>query len=228
MNFRRITNNNMRNRNNHIQHNNDHTNIIKNINDYDYDIEQNDNEEIYQIEETKTINSELECIGNINLDGFDIRKFENGDGIIVPKKLGERIFLSNMSIHIVRIKNKQINDMEVFGKIIGYNAPPNKIIMPRWMMESIFVEIGDKIYIDTVIMPKTTKIIAEVSEEIDDPKSFIEYELRDHSVVYNGKVIKSSMRIFDKQYKIIIKEVKPLYAGMILNSDIELEIKGNK
>lgn len=177
-----------------------------------------------EVTTTKIISADFICIGPETYydNKKDIQRFNNSDSVILPKKCGERLLKSNMKLYAVKITNEIIN-VSSYGKVIGFDAPDRHIVVPSWIMASLFSHPGDKISIDTINVGKISKIKFSVPKCISDPQSVIEFELRNHSLSYVGKEL--SIKMFDKKYDIIVKEQQPLYVGIIENQDIDIDIE---
>jgi hypothetical protein len=176
-----------------------------------------------EVTTTKIISADFICIGPETYfdKKKDIIRFNSGDSIILPKNCGERLLKSSMKLYAVKITNEGTN-ISSYGKVSGFDAPDRYVVVPQWIMSSLFVVPGDKVSIDTVNIGNVTKIKFSIPKCIPDPQSVIEFELRNHSLSYVGKQI--NIKMFDKNYNITVNEQYPLYVGVVENQDIDIDI----
>lgn len=155
-------------------------------------------------------------------DQRSIIKFNKSDHLILPKSDGVRLLNSPLKNFIIKIWSIGTN-IETYGRAVSFDAPDNCIIMPEWMIEQVLINYGDAVMISTVNICKLDNVKIKVPKCMNEPTTIIEYELRDHSVLYTGKRIQTG--IFNKKYNMIIVDSKPSFVGMINNSDIKLDIE---
>lgn len=174
---------------------------------------------------THYIDSSFKCMKSklfFKKDMKKIIKFERSDGIILPAKTKEKIFQSLMTMHTVKLTNKKY-EFSIYCRVVGFDAPENCVILPRWIMNGIFLESGDNVHINTVNMPEVKSLKVSVDKKIEDPKTILEYELKDHIVSFVGKTIK--IKMFEKEYEIKVVSQEPCDCGIISNIDVKLEIE---
>jgi hypothetical protein len=176
--------------------------------------------------DTKFIDDSFKCIAGRNFftdkNKKKIIKFERSDGIILPSNTKQKLFESLMTMHTVKLTNYKCN-LTAYCRVIGFDAPENTIVIPRWLMDGIFLEVTENVHVNTVNMPEVKSIKVKVDKEIEDPKTILEYELKDHVVSFVGKTIK--VKIFEKEYEIKVVSQEPSTCGIISNIDVKLEIE---
>lgn len=185
----------------------------------------NDDAPVIEVSTTKVLSSTFICADprSYFVDKKELNNFNSGDGLILPESSGTRLLNSMMKIYTVKLANTLLKDLVTYGRVVAFDAPDRHVIMPEWMMDVIGVNCGDKIDIDTIKTDQISKIKFKVPTEIADPKSVLEFELRNHVLSYIGKQIQ--VKIFDKKFNIVVTDQSPLYVGIISNKDIELEIE---
>lgn len=152
----------------------------------------------------------------------EIIRFNRSDHIIIPADMAERILYSRMTQHILRLFNTNL-DIQTYGRIIAYDAPHRTIVIPDWMFESLMIKPGDKVDADTVQIGKLESLKMKIPKCMTDPHAILEYELRDHSVIYTGKILIT--KILGKCFELVVTDTKPGFVGIINNADLNLEIE---
>lgn len=193
------------------------------IKSFDSKSNDSDDKDMIEIKEIPVINASFSYMPSSSFftNKKQLLKFEKSDGIILTKKEGEKLTVSNMKKYTVKISNNSLG-LRVYGRVVGFDAPDNTIIMPQWMIDNLALIDGKKVAINTVDIPHVKKIKIKVDKEMTDAKSVLEYEMRDHLVSYVGKII--NVHIFDKTYSAIVTEQYPLFVGIVNDREIELDI----
>lgn len=140
--------------------------------------------------------------GSSHLTGSQLINFEKGDGLIIPARQARQLLESSMHNFTIRLFTSK---KEIFGRVLGYDAPDRKIIMPRWMIDEFDLDVGKYINLDSLVLPQIKKIRFGIPKNVVDPKTILEFELKHHFAMYVGKKIR--IKIFDKIIIVNVEEI---------------------
>ncbi|KAI9141572.1 ubiquitin fusion degradation protein UFD1-domain-containing protein [Paraphysoderma sedebokerense] len=111
------------------------------------------------------------------------------------------------------------------GGVLEFIAEEGRAYLPRWMMQSLFLNEGDLITVKNVNLPlgKFVKIQPQSVDFLDiyDPRAVLEQSFRSYATLTKDDVISISYN--NKQFDLLVMEVKPANAVSIVETDLEVD-----
>jgi hypothetical protein len=166
----------------------------------------------------------------VSMDHFGISekkrlKYCQSDKVILPRNTLETfVQCSKNNIYMLKLNNPKFHKI-IYCGICDFDAPDHVAILPDWIMTSLNLESGDKVFADAVTLSKATEIKVRCPQNICDPKSVLEFLLKNHTVLYKTKKIKTTM--FGTEYIFDVLDTKPHMAVNIIGADVVLHIEQN-
>ena len=109
--------------------------------------------------------------------------------------------------------------------VLEFTAEEGTCFIPFWMMQNLLIEEGALLTVVNVSLPKATFVKLQPQHvdflEITNPRAVLEHALRNFSCVTKGDVIQLPYN--DKNYHFELKEVKPVDAACIIETDCEVD-----
>lgn len=167
----------------------------------------------------------------------DYSKYESSDKIILPTStLNIFATSSRDNLYVLRILNPK-NSKYVFVGVADFFSPERVMYSPKWIMDYISAENGDKIYVDAISVPQVSYAKFKMPPEIDkiltnitdksrvsslNIKAVLEFILTNHCLLFLGKKIQA--KIFEKIWEFEVIALKPVNIGSITNVDLQIDI----
>lgn len=109
--------------------------------------------------------------------------------------------------------------------VLEFTAEEGTCFIPFWMMQNLLIEEGSLLTVVNISLPKATFVKLQPQHvdflEITNPRAVLEHALRNFSCVTKGDVIQLPYN--DKNYHFELKEVKPVDAACIIETDCEVD-----
>jgi hypothetical protein len=146
-------------------------------------------------------------------------RFENSDRIILPIMVLNIISKKTSdSVMTLRLYNKA-NKKMIYSGVGTFVNQKKYIYLPDRMMEDLGIKEDEEIFISTITLPRATSVKFKIPKSIKDPKPILEFMLKNHATLYNGK--KFEKKMFEKVYVIEVCELKPKDAVIIIDVDLK-------
>ena len=165
----------------------------------------------------------------------DLLKYESSDKIILPAS-ALSIFASSSrdNLYVLRLMNPK-NSKYAFVGIGDFCSPERVMFAPKWIMDYMSCQNGEKIYVDAISVPQVSYAKIKIPDELNkvlnsndksvaslNIKAVLEFILTNHCLLFLGKKIRA--RIFEKIWEFEVEALKPVNIGSITNADVQLEI----
>lgn len=159
------------------------------------------------------------------LPGKERESINYGSKIILPPSALAR--LSNLHIEYPMLfeLSNPASAKATHGGVLEFIAEEGRAYLPRWMMQSLFLNEGDLITVKNVNLPlgKFVKIQPQSVDFLDiyDPRAVLEQSFRSYATLTKDDVISISYN--NKQFDLLVMEVKPANAVSIVETDLEVD-----
>lgn len=127
------------------------------------------------------------------------------------------------------VTNEGANRVSHCG-VLEFVAEEGRVYMPHWMMQNLFLQMGDRVTIETVDLQVATfakvQPLTDDFLDISDPRAVLENALRDFSCLTRGDTI--AINYNNKDYQISVLEVQPddeHKAVSIVETDMRLDFE---
>ncbi|AYV83632.1 MAG: putative ubiquitin fusion degradation protein [Hyperionvirus sp.] len=173
------------------------------------------------------------CVNVLLCDNLSIRQVLNynaSDKVILPSNSFRDLANdSKESVYVLRLINPK-NLKQVYVSIDGFTNSEKKnekiMYIPPWIMKHLAVKNNEMVHADAVSVPKIIEVHIKVPEEVKraevNIKVILEFLLRNHTLLFIGKIISYTM--FEREYQFEVTHLKPSHVGIILNSDVRLDL----
>lgn len=98
--------------------------------------------------------------------------------------------------------------------------------IPPWVIKALEVKHNEMVHADAVSVPKITEVQIKVPDEIKaaeiNIKVIIEFLLRNHTLLFLGKLL--SITMFSREFQFEVTHLRPSHVGIITNSDVRLDL----
>ncbi|KAL7748617.1 ubiquitin fusion degradation protein [Sorochytrium milnesiophthora] len=165
------------------------------------------------------------CYSAAFLPGNERENVNYGSKIILPQSALAKLTSLHIEYPMLFHLTNEDNGKDTHAGVLEFVAEEGRAYVPRWMMQSLLLNEGDIISIKSVTLPlgKFVKIQPQSVDFLDiyDPKAVLENAFRSFSTLTQGDIITISYN--NKQYDILIMEVKPARAVSIIETDLEVD-----
>lgn len=157
---------------------------------------------------------------------FNQNALEKGNKVLLPLSVADQIFQGNFELPLIfELKSKR--NVKLYAGVSEFTAPEGNIIIPQWLLKSLFSTEGQKIGVRCVTLPHGTymKLQPHSKEfyEIEDHKTVLEETLFNYSCVTEGQSI--PVYYNNKEYLVEIIELKPERACSLIADKGYLEVE---
>ena len=156
----------------------------------------------------------LKCFARINES--------NGDKIILPVSILDTLI--TMEVQYPLTFEIITNQTKTHCGVLEFTAEEGNCFIPIWIMNNLYINDGDSIYIRNVALQKATFINFKPNIkflDLYDSRDVVEYILRTFSCVTIGD--KLTFEYNNKEYILEVIDVKPKKACCIIEADIEVD-----
>ncbi len=157
---------------------------------------------------------------------FNQNALEKGNKVLLPLSAADRIFQSEFQLPLI-FELKSNRNVKLYAGVSEFTAPEGNVIIPQWLLKSLFATEGQKIGVRCVTLPQGTymKLQPHSKEfyEIEDHKTVLEETLLHYSCVTEGQSI--PVYYNKKEYLVEIIELKPERACSLIADKGYLEVE---
>lgn len=151
---------------------------------------------------------------------------QRGGKIIMPPSALDQLSRLHISYPMLfKLTNQNKNNRCTHCGVLEFVAEEGVIFLPYWMMQNLFLNEGDIVQVENCTLPIATYARFQPQSadfhEISNPKAVLENALRNFACLTKGDVI--AIQYNNRQYELIVQEVKPQDAVCIIECDISLE-----
>lgn len=183
-----------------------------------------------KILENKYFQKEYLCysLSTLETGNLNTKKLEFSDKIVLPCSALDILsrFQSFDSSPMTFRLNKSGSLNCIYAGVIDFSADDRKMYVPRWMMEVMFIQEGQRVSITSVTIPKAEYIKLKPRDErflkLQNPKNVLENHLKDFTTLYKGQTIR--INYLNREWEIDVLETMPTDAVCINNANVILDL----
>lgn len=154
---------------------------------------------------------------------FTEERILDGNGIVLPATAMEQLVQFHVSSpYAFRLRSKL--GMETYVSVHNFAGQDKAVYLPRWIMEKLHVDDGDRLTVQSVDLPKVSKVGLKASEDFlktTDPRCVVEMKLRGTQVICIDQQIRFTHA--KRKYQLTVEKLEPAIAGSIVDADLTLE-----
>lgn len=155
----------------------------------------------------------------------DKSHLEGGDKILLPPSAFDTLARLQVDYPMLFRLESSDKGTSTHCGVLEFTAEEGSMYIPFWMMQNLLVEEGAVISVKNVSLPKATFVKLQPQHvdflEITNPRAVLEHALRNFSCVTKGDVI--CVPYNDKNYHFELKDVKPMNAACIIETDCNVD-----
>lgn len=158
---------------------------------------------------------------------------EQSDKIILPKSALDHLMRFNTSDRLSPMTfrlNKTGSYTTVYCGVIEFTADEKKMYVPNWIMETLFINQGERVSITSVTLPKGSYLKLKPRNErflkLQNPKNILEHHLKRYTTLYLGQTLR--INYLNCIWEIDVVETKPTEAICINNADVRLDFESDE
>ncbi|KAL9654342.1 hypothetical protein ABK040_010371 [Willaertia magna] len=159
---------------------------------------------------------------------LNVKVLEKGNKILLPNDAASKIFNQpNIEFPLI-FEIKTRHGQRVYSGVSEFSASAGNVIVPEWMLRSLFLTEGAKIQIRSVSLPHATSLKIQPHSKtfynINNYKQVLENTLSNYSCVTEGQ----SIQVYDEDeqvHMIQIVETQPQAAVSVLSDQGYLEVE---
>uniref|UniRef100_T2M8P2 Ubiquitin fusion degradation protein 1 homolog n=1 Tax=Hydra vulgaris TaxID=6087 RepID=T2M8P2_HYDVU len=172
-----------------------------------------------------SFNTQYRCYSVAMLSGNERKDVERGAKIILPPSALDILTRLNIVYPMLfKLTNHRLKKYTHCG-VLEFVADEGKAYIPHWMMQSLLLNEGDLINIQSATLPVATfaKFQPQTVDFLDitDPKAVLEKVLRSFACLTKGDLI--AIKYNDKDYELLVLETKPQDAVSIIECDMQVD-----
>ncbi|KAJ1510895.1 ubiquitin fusion degradation protein [Coelomomyces lativittatus] len=168
---------------------------------------------------------QFRCFSAAFLPGKERDVLNFGSKVILPPSALAKLGNLNIEYPLLFQLINEANNKITHAGVLEFIAEEGRVYVPRWIMTSLAIGEGQLIRITNKSLPQGTFVKIQPQSvdflDISDPKAVLENAFRNYSTLTKDDII--SFFYNEKQYDILIMEVKPENAVSILETDLEVE-----
>uniref|UniRef100_A0A1B6E2B3 Ubiquitin fusion degradation protein 1 homolog n=1 Tax=Clastoptera arizonana TaxID=38151 RepID=A0A1B6E2B3_9HEMI len=174
----------------------------------------------------RSFNQQYRCYSVAMLPGNEREDVERGGKIIMPPSALDHLTQLNIMVFpmLFKLTNRRINRVTHCG-VLEFVADEGHVYLPRWMMQNLFLQEGDALFIENVTLPVATfsKFQPQSPDFLDitNPKAVLENSLRNYACLTTGDVV--AIKYNKRTYELCVLETKPGNAVTIIECDMNVE-----
>ena len=155
-------------------------------------------------------------------DCFSDTDLLSGNRIILPSSVIGQLDTFNIAHpSSFKLSNKHIS---MFAGVHQFTAHERLVYLPDWMMTMLDLNDGDRLVVQSVTVPKATKVIFDYDERLlstTDPRTVIEMKIKKYPILHENQMI--CFTHARRSYAIRVAKLEPAYVGTTIDTDISLE-----
>lgn len=150
-----------------------------------------------------------------------------GGKILMPSSALEKLTSLKVDYPMVfKLTNLSRNRSTHCG-VLEFTSDEGQIITPYWMMQNLLLNEGDEVKLEYCNLPtgEYVKFQPQSTEflDISDPKTVLESAFRTFACLTKGDSV--TIHYNEKCYELVIKELKPADAVVIIECDLSFEFE---
>lgn len=172
----------------------------------------NNSNDLYDIDgfDYSNILNDIDIFDNTHIFQTQIHVIERETYNKIETSLDDTVELpDNISMKLLNEGNCFVclsyNDNRVVAKATKYNAPNGCVIMPKWMIEKLKIEMDNTVTITSEKIKTITFVKIKVPSEITEPMGVLEFHLRNRNILYENEQIK--IKMFENTYIFTVCEI---------------------
>jgi ubiquitin fusion degradation protein 1 len=154
-------------------------------------------------------------------------KYEYSDKIVLPQSA--LMILSKFrefgETPVTFRLNKSGSQESIYSSVLEFSAESRKMYVPKWMMDAMFIEEGQRVSVTSVEIPKGEYIKLKPRSEkflkFQNPKNILELSLREYGTLYNGQTI--TINYIKREWEFDVVGTMPYDVICITNTNLILD-----
>ncbi|RKP03898.1 hypothetical protein CXG81DRAFT_8891, partial [Caulochytrium protostelioides] len=158
--------------------------------------------------------------------GSDPENLNYGGKILLPQSALARLASLHIEYPMLFEITNIANGRRTHAGVLEFTAEEGRVYVPRWMLMNLGMDEGALLQIKSTSLPLGRFVKIQPQDvsflDITDPKAVLEQSLRNFTTLTKNDVV--SIKYNQRQYDLLIMEIKPETRGAVSIIETDLEV----